>query len=255
MLNTRATDLTDDAGAAPRLIDRALALAFAAPCAACEGVLDRPAASPVCDACWAAIPRDADPRCARCGVPVPDACICGDLPSTVDWLRAVGPYDGALRAILHALKYDGRQTVARGLGARLRPLLDGLPAATGYVLVPVPLHRSRGFRRGFNQAEVLARAVGGPWPVHELLVRVRASPTQTRVDRLARRRNVAHAFGVRPQRPWRRVPGLAGLRVVLVDDVVTTGATLGACAEVLRASGATWVGALTAARTPRRAGS
>jgi ComF family protein len=247
-----ATRLTDDPfppAEPPRLIDGLLTLAFAPSCAACQGRLARPATSPVCDACWAAIRPDAPPRCHRCGVPVADACVCGDLPRTLDWLRAVGPYDGALRAIVHALKYDGHQTAARGLGTCLRPLLADLPESRDYVIVPVPLYRTRAFRRGFNQAELLARAIGGPWPVCELLVRVRATPTQTRVDRAARRRNVAQAFGLRPRRPWHRDPDLTGLRVVLVDDVVTTGATLGACADVLRAGGAAWIGAVTAART------
>lgn len=250
-MDSRSTDLSPAHGT-PRLLDKALTLAFAAPCAACRGLLPRPTASPVCDACWAAIQPDPEPRCARCGVPTRlRHCSCIVLPCGVEWLRAIGPYDGALRAIVQALKYDGRQTIARRLGTLLRPLLDDLPCDTEYLLVPVPLHRSRGFRRGFNQAELLAHGIAHGWRVHDLLVRVRAAPTQTRVDRMTRRANVAQAFRVRRARPWRRVPSLAGAHVVLVDDVVTTGATLGACAEALRAEGVAWVGAVTVARTDK----
>lgn len=179
----------------------------------------------------------------------PLPCACTALPAGIDWLRCLGPYDGTLRAILHALKYDGRQTVARPLGARLRPVLtDVVPPDA--VVVPVPLHRSKAWRRGFNQAALLAHAIGAGRAVVPLLTRPRAAPTQTRVDRATRRANVASAFRLRHRE--RLVGGaqpLAGRAVVLVDDVVTTGATLTACAAALRAAGAARVGAITVART------
>lgn len=166
-------------------------------------------------------------------------------------MRSLGPYDGSLRAILHALKYDGRQTLARPLGAVAAALLSDVPAGPATLLVPVPLHPSKAIVRGFNQAELIALALRMPCPVRDVLVRVHAAPTQTRFSRDARRDNVAHAFALRRTVLRRRPVGLTGAHVVLVDDVVTTGATLAACAAALRAAGVDRVGAVTLARTER----
>jgi ComF family protein len=190
--------------------------------------------------------------CARCGAPgAAVSCACPDLPQGVDWLRSLGPYDGSLRAILHALKYDGRQTLARPLGAAAVALLRGAPAEPPTLIVPVPLHPAKAILRGFNQADLIARALEGPCPVRDVLVRVQAAATQTRFSRDARRDNVAHAFALR-RSPIGRLPvRLTGAHAVLVDDVVTTGATLAACAATLRAAGVDRVGAVTMARTER----
>jgi ComF family protein len=159
--------------------------------------------------------------------------------------RAIGPYEGSLRAIVHALKYQARQTVAVPLALRMR-------AAGGEVLtgadavVPVPLHRSRERRRGFNQARELARHLG--LPMVDGLSRVRKTAAQADLPAARRHANVRGAFAT-------RVPNevLKGLTLVLVDDVSTTGATLNACAATLVAAGAREVRALTAARAVTRA--
>ena len=157
--------------------------------------------------------------------------------------RSIGAYDGALRDIIHAFKYDGRRSLAGPLAALMRQqgseLLDGADTA-----VPVPLHRSRRRQRGFNQAADLARHLGLPWT--EALRRTRATPSQTDLPASRRHANVRNAFAIR-----RRV-GIAGCCVVLVDDVSTTGATLEACARILLEAGAREVRALTVARAVSR---
>jgi ComF family protein len=162
----------------------------------------------------------------------------------IDRARAIGAYDGALRAVIHALKYDGRRSLARPLGALMRDrgaqVLDGAVCA-----VPVPLHLSRRRHRGFNQADDLARHVG--LPVCRALRRVRATPTQTGLPAARRHRNVRNAFAT-----TRAAAALTGAIVLVIDDVSTTGATLEACARALKEAGVHEVRALTAARVVGR---
>lgn len=237
------------AGRARALGDSLLALLLAPACAACGQPLDQPSAGPVCAACWAAVRLLPPPLCDRCGEPVVHACqACGRSRETagesIVRSRAVGPYEGSLRAILHALKYDSRRSVARPLGILLArsgaDVVDGADLA-----IPVPLHRAKLRRRGFNQAEDLARRL--PVPLCRGLVRLRDTPSQTSLPAAERRTNVAGAFGLAP---GARIQGAA---VLLVDDVSTTGATLEACARVLLDGGAREVRALTAARVARTA--
>lgn len=169
-------------------------------------------------------------------------------------MRSLGPYEGSLRAILHALKYDGHQTLARRLGAAAHPVLDDVPDWPGTLLVPVPLHRSKGLARGFNQAELLARGLHVQWPVRQALRRLHPTDSQTRFDRSHRHENVARAFAATAVGFWaRRGAALAGAHVVLVDDVITTGATASACADALRRAGAVKVALVAFARTRRPA--
>jgi ComF family protein len=168
---------------------------------------------------------------------------CRRITRHVDRARAIGEYDGALRAVIHALKYDGRRSLAAPLAARMRERSDGLLEGVD-MAVPVPLHWRREWERGFNQAEALAMAIGVP--VSRALRRVRATRSQTELPSSQRHRNVRHAFAL---------TGAAAVRgriVLLVDDVSTTGATLADCARVLKAAGAREVRALTAAKVPTR---
>jgi ComF family protein len=163
----------------------------------------------------------------------------------IDAGRAAGDYDGTLREIIHAFKYEGRRTLARPLGALLRDagneLLDGASC-----VVPVPLHPWRRIHRGFNQAADLAATL--PLPVVYALWRRRVTLPQTGLTAGARRRNVRGAFRVSPLVPRRVLRSMVVDRaIVLVDDVRTTGATLDACAHVLKDAGAREVRALTVA--------
>lgn len=164
----------------------------------------------------------------------------------MDASRAAGEYEGALRAIIHAFKYDGRRSLARPLAAMMR-------AAGAHVLrgadcvVPVPLHPWRRVRRGFNQAVDLARHLESPL-VHGLW-RSRPTVPQTGLTSGARRRNVRRAFTLSLLVSRSRRSRLLEDRVVvLVDDVRTTGATLNECARVLKSAGVREVRALTVAR-------
>jgi ComF family protein len=236
---------------------------FLAPtCAACDGLLDRPLDGPVCAACWRAVPRLTAPWCVRCGDALPSWRAAGPLcarcrrhPPIVALARSAGRYDGSLRQIIHAFKYGRRRALASPLAALMREAGRDLLAGADAV-VPVPLHPWRALRRGFNQADDLAR--GLDVPVWRVLRRTRHGPPQAALPAAQRHANVRAAYALRWSLPApasggvRLEPGLAGrLRnrvVVLVDDVMTTGATLDACGRVLMRAGVRSVGALTAAR-------
>jgi ComF family protein len=189
----------------------------------------------------------APPVCHRCGGQVPlhspamavcSACV--HSRSDIRAARAAGPHAGSLRAIVHALKYDGRRSLARPLASLMRAAGNELLRVSD-AAVPVPLHSARRRARGFNQADDLARHIG--LPVVSALTRVRSTATQTALPAPERHANVAGAFGT-----TRHARALAGASVLLIDDVRTTGATLDACASTLRAAGVREVFALTAAR-------
>ena len=235
-------------------LDAILAVLIAPACASCDAPLERPTRGAVCDRCWQSIRPLTPPLCDRCGDPLPTwrtvstalAC-CARCRRTIrafDRARSVGAYDGALRAVVHALKYDARRSLARPLAELMRCRGAGMIDGAACV-IPVPLHGSRRRHRGFNQAADLARHVG--LPVVHALRRTRATPTQTGLSPADRRRNVRDAFA-----PTRAAAALAGLTVLLIDDVSTTGATLDACARVLKEVGAQEVRALTAARVVKQ---
>ena len=158
----------------------------------------------------------------------------------MDWACAVDLYEGRLRDIIHALKYERRRSIAKPLGGLMRESGAAM-LATADLAVPVPLHPRRERARGFNQADDLARQLGVP--VVPLLRRVRYTTSQIELPADKRHQNVRDAFALIPD-PRSPIPGV----VVLVDDVSTTGATLEACARVLKAGGVKEVRALTAAR-------
>jgi ComF family protein len=245
-----------------RPADAILAVLLAPTCLACGILLDRPLEGPVCASCWRSISPLSPPLCGSCGDVLPSwravdrlagACArCRRRPPPIARARAAGAYEGALRQVIHGLKYERRRTLAAPLAALMRA--RGTDVLTGAdLVVPVPLHWRRQHARGFNQAEDLAR--GLRLPVIRALRRVRSTGPQFGLTTVARLRNVRGAFAP-PRRGWmgrrRHDPRLRGACVVLVDDVCTTGATLSACAEVLREGGVREVRALTAARALSR---
>jgi ComF family protein len=239
-----------------RRIGRAVVDAVLPPrCLACGTVVDEPDA--LCGQCWATMSFFAPPWCANCGLPFPypmgEGAVCAACArERVSWdlARAVMRYDKHSRQLVLSLKHGDRTHLARALGLWMRraggDVLDGADW-----VVPVPLHWTRLFARRYNQAGLLAHAIhaaGGPPVAPDWLIRRRRTPSQGRLGPLARARNVRGAFLLRPGRSVR------GKRLVIVDDVLTTGATVEECARVLRRAGAEWVGVLTLARALRAGG-
>jgi ComF family protein len=231
------------------IIDPLLSVLLAPVCAACDHPLDHPTRGPVCEACWQAITPFTPPLCEVCGDPRPswrtsgvecNTCPrCRDRHHLVSHGRAIGEYDGPLRSIIHALKYNGHRSLARSL-ARLMIVSGARVLQEADLAVPVPLHRARKRARGFNQAAEIAKHL--TIPAVDALKRTRATASQTDLPAQARHANVRNAFALR------RHVDINGRVIVLVDDVSTTGATLEACARVLLDAGAREVRALTAAR-------
>src|SRR3712207_3980331 len=206
---------------------------------------DRRASDVLCRECFEALPRIGHPTCARCGMPTAFETLACDECKGVDFgfesARAPLRYTGVGKEIVHTLKYEGYTRVAERLAA---PLMFGvLDAGDRFdAVVPIPLHRSRLRRRGFNQAELLARGVARKInaPVSGTLQVVRRIRDQVELSAAGRRANVAGAFRARD-----RVRG----RVLLIDDVFTTGATMSACFETPLVAGAKEVHALSLCRT------
>ena len=241
----------------------ALVRVFLAPvCAACEAVLDRPLEGPVCRACWRAVPAITPPCCARCGDALPSWRLaqplcprCRRRQPRISLARSAGRYEGSLRQIIHALKYDKRRLLAEPLGALMRQAgADVLVGADAVVPVPLPAWRS--WERGFNQADDLARELG--LPVWRVLRRRAGGRPQAGLPASQRHANVRGAFVLAPRvvlasRLRGRSAGpLRNCTLVLVDDVMTTGATLEECARVLAEAGVRTVRAVTAARAVTR---
>jgi ComF family protein len=199
--------------------------------------------------------REGEPLCVRCrpaldarlevppGVPLG---LPSDVPAPLLQLEWCASFEGPVRGALHALKYAGERRLARTLGAAIARRW-ARAGAGGHVLVPVPVHADRARERGYDQAELLAAAAGASLdlPAVALLERRRATVAQYSLSREARAANVGGAFALRAGVPPRVV---RGRWPVLVDDVVTTGATLAACAAALLDAGAIGVSAVTVSR-------
>ena len=201
----------------------------------------------LCESCRSSLPAVKPPLCPRCGLPesTNEVCAgCGDHPGALDGMFSPYRFEGVVRQAVHQLKYRNLRALAGPLADLMADHLeDG--GATGSVLVPVPLHRRRLRERGYNQSALLARRLGERTgiPVSgDCLERLRRTPPQARTASVRERReNVAGVFACRDRR-------LRGERVLLVDDVATSGATMEACAVALKEAGAAFVQGLTLAR-------
>ena len=263
----------------------ALDLLFPALCPVCRTPLGPGRRDPLCGPCWGGIARIEPPWCEACGLPLsaprpvpvvaapappagggaggggppgrgsfgagggppsPSASVlcgaCEARPPAYDWGRAAARYEGPLREALHALKFGGRRALARPL-ADLLVEQCGAALPADAVVVPVPLGRDRERARGFNQAALIAGRAAkrlGLGLERRWLARVRATSPQSELAAAERSANVRGAF--------RASPEVRGRHVLLVDDVMTTGATLAECARAVAAAGAARVGVLAVAR-------
>lgn len=195
----------------------------------------------VCNSCVGELKPIEPPHCSRCGSPVGERCICHHLSLALDSLRSAAWYDGWLRTAIQTFKYQGEYARDGHLASLLLPLVAEF--SSDICLAPVPLHPVRERQRGYNQAGRLAARLssGTGLTVVPALHRTMKTLQQVGLPASARTTNVRGAFTAE-----RAV--VDGRRVLLVDDVVTTGSTLGSCAEALKAGGASWVGAITVAR-------
>ncbi len=235
----------------PDLLTAITSLLYPPVCAICRANIR--AGRHLCDQCDAKAIRIVAPFCQTCSEPfegaITGAFTCANCAHrTIHFEAAVAAYRsrGIVREIVHGFKY-GRQIYLRHLVARwLYAALDDerLRERRFDIIVPVPLHPTRERERGFNQASLLAESLGAQisTPSQPLLERIRYTTTQTALDRAERMENLHNAFRLRKNADVR------GLRVLLIDDVLTTGSTLSECARVLKRAGATSVHAATAAR-------
>jgi ComF family protein len=213
-----------------------------------------------CAACWGLIRLITPPYCPCCGDPFrsPVALTyspeyrcgaCRATPPAFDHARAIGRYEGPLRQAIHLLKYRGKLSLKQPLLQLAIAHFDAhFPVATFDTIIPVPLHTERLMHREFNQAAVLARGLARHLDVpvlERLLVRVRPTRPQVELSGRERRQNVSQAFAVT------NAAALADTVVLLVDDVLTTGATLGEAAKTLKAAGARQVDVFALARVVR----
>jgi ComF family protein len=200
----------------------------------------------LCPDCCQSLPRIKQPYCQRCGTPLTEGNLCPaciSYPPSIEGIRSVFLFGGTVRQAIHQFKYRNIKAMAAPLGRLLADYLHTYPLP-GDILVPVPLHSRRLRERGYNQSALLAKETGRLMglPVDEgTLLRKRDTITQAKTANAAERHlNVTDAFSCRKE--------LGGERVLLIDDVCTTGATLEACSVALKTAGAGSVWGLTVAR-------
>jgi ComF family protein len=238
--------------------DSLISILFPGDCRICGQLLADSRRVPICDDCFSAFQRIPQPYCELCGRPLPGLSrkdsgtllcpVCQDRTYAFDRARSFAIYDGPLVQAILLLKFEQIEPLGKWFAERLAGLVESDRQILADVVVPVPLHRQRERERGYNQAALiskpLAKRLGLPHKAL-LLMRTRARPDKRILSLEERWESVRGAFATRPGSQ------VDNLRVLLIDDVLTTGATLDACARALREAGAKFVTALTVARALR----
>jgi ComF family protein len=222
-------------------------------CRRCGDTFEEGLSNILCRPCFDAVPSYGDPICWHCGMGLPPRAFegserphcsdCGGESYALDDCRAFGPYEGSLRLAHHAFKFEGMEHLAQDLGSRMESLagrFGGIEA-----LVPVPMRPERERERGYHPSRALAQELCRRTgiPTGDYLKKSRATAPQVELDKEERLKNLRGAFEYAG-------PGKPPTRILLVDDVYTTGGTLEECAKVLKASGVAYVGAVVLGRTP-----
>jgi len=239
-----------------RTLDALASVLFAAPCRVCGEALENASRIPICADCLGNFERIAEPLCQCCGRPfvsplaaeaaTPLCRLCRVGFFGFEQARSFAVYDDALSEAIVLLKYEGVRPLGDWFAARLaEAMARGGSAWRVDAVAPVPLHPERMRERGYNQAELIARPLakrlGLPLEAH-LLARTRPRPPRLLLSRRERWESVRGAYATRPGRK------VDNLRILLVDDVMTTGATLDACARALKKAGAAAVFGVTVGR-------
>lgn len=215
-------------------------------CVACGGELPlRGRTASCCPACWASLPKIDGAKCRSCAVPIPGGTVCLPCmlhPLPLDWCDAWGSYRDALQQILHAFKFDLHDFYDTPLAGLLHETLRERGDFAFDAIVPIPMTSAKERRRGYNQAELLARALAERTgiPSERLLTKTRDGASQSTLAKEERAANVHKAFAASPETRKKSI--------LLVDDICTTGETLRACARELQKRGATRVCAISVAK-------
>jgi len=239
--------------------DAVVSVLFPAGCRICERLLTRASRVPICEECLDSFQRIPEKACEICGQPMPGFAaregerlicrVCGNRTYAFDRARSYAIYEGALVRAIILLKFERIEPLGTWFAARLAEVVQReIQILEADVVVPVPLHRDRERERGYNQADVIAKPLAKKLRLpHKavLLVRTRSRPDKQVLSFEERWESVRGAFATRPGSQ------VDNKRVLLVDDVLTTGATLDACARALREAGAKSVIGLTVARAAR----
>ncbi len=212
-------------------------------CASCGTIT--PSGGTFCIICWQKVHFLSAPWCASCGVPLPfeteEAQVCASCiakPPRHDGIRAAVAYGEASSQIALKLKYGGKIGLAKMIAGHLARHLP--EDQSGLIIAPVPLHWTRLWGRGFNQSALIARALAQDRAIRlipDLVIRTRRTPLLRGLSQVERKRTVSKAFALNPK--W--AGKLKDARILLVDDVYTTGATTDACIKILKKGGASWV--------------
>lgn len=239
----------------PRLVRRAIRFFLPVHCSNCNSLLADDPIPHFCSGCWNAISLLPEARCARCDRPFPSPIAttyspnhvcrsCAERPPSYTKAWTLYPYAPPLQDAIRLFKYQGKVSLAAPLAALMLARLPPLNSID--IIMPVPLHIARLRQREFNQSLLLADQIGRRLDIpvaYTNLIRTAPTPAQTTLSRKNRQKNLRRAFAVR------HPEAIANRRILLIDDVFTTGTTVNECAKALRRAGSADVFALTLSRT------